>query len=444
MPTVYIWRPHGKDNPYGHVALATDKYYVSFWTAQVLESDDNDSDEEIQEESKAKRLKRKLTDLLSAVGVFKGHRGGLVLHQDLDKEYESEQDPVEYQIDATVTDEDVNSIYEDFLRFNGMDREDVTLARGEQLYKTRKEYEQLPPEEARLKVEEPEVPQKSLAKTGYSFSAELVTCKEEDYSVPFYHKQQSCVSFIFNLVQTAWLKHHPDQPIPILFKTPGVLIAPNIVRNNESGDMGEYAYEVPWFEEQVVQNYLLDPDTLLQHPAIGAFKICIGVVARPFKLFFPVIFTVSFLCRYFPWLVGFPLFVFLFYSYGCQLNSIFRLDWQQIRELLSIPLNYWMLFSILLLYYGNLFLTLYDMYEIVVFLLDDTNIEFVFFLFPPLWSLVCILEEKLSLVEKIDEAFTPLTYLWVVWKKGLGMIWNREISPLPSIPFFVEHTNDDV
>jgi hypothetical protein len=111
MPTVYIWRPHGEENPYGHVALATDKYYVSFWTAQVLF---DDSDEEIPGESKAKRLKRKLTDLLNAVGVFKGHRGGLVLHQDLDKEYESDQDLVEYQIDAIVTDEDDNSIYEEF------------------------------------------------------------------------------------------------------------------------------------------------------------------------------------------------------------------------------------------------------------------------------------------------------------------------------------------
>ena len=37
--------------------------------------------------------------------------------------------------------------------------------------------------------------------------------------------------------------------------------------------MGEYAYEVPWFQEQVVDKYLMDVGILLQNPAVSALKI---------------------------------------------------------------------------------------------------------------------------------------------------------------------------
>lgn len=364
MPTVYIWRPHGEDNPYGHVALATDKYYVSFWTAQVL----FDSDEEIQqEESKAKRLKRKLTDLLNAVGVFKGHRGGLVFHQDLDKEYETDQDPVEYQIDATLTNEDINSLYEDFLDYNGINPEDVTLARGEQLYKTRKEYEELPQEEARKVKEEPELPQKSMANTKYSFSVELVTCiKEDDDSVPFYHKQQSCVSFVFNLIQTTWLKHHPDRPIPVLFKTPGVLITSNVrSRNNECGKTGDYAYEVPWFEEQVVQNYLLTGD-IDNKSAPTAPVIKLGVFTRPFSLFWTVVIVTFFLCCLFPVHVGFTLKIVMSYRYGTMLYTVVRKwDRQHFKDLLKHPLNFWIFYYFYTVFYAHFAMMFMKMYEYI-------------------------------------------------------------------------------
>jgi hypothetical protein len=75
---------------------------------------------------------------------------------------------------------------------------------------------------------------------------------------------------------------------------------PNIVRNNESGDVGEYAYEeVPWLQEQVVDKYLMeDVGILLQNPAVFALKISLGILMRPFKVFFFVVFTSSFLCCY--------------------------------------------------------------------------------------------------------------------------------------------------
>ena len=38
--------------------------------------------------------------------------------------------------------------------------------------------------------------------------------------------------------------------------------------------MREYAYEVPWFQEQVVDKYLMeDVGILLQNPAVSALKI---------------------------------------------------------------------------------------------------------------------------------------------------------------------------
>jgi hypothetical protein len=171
----------------------------------------------------------------------------------------------------------------------------VTLERGEQIFKKYREYFEL----SAIRQAEGIIKElcKSLAKTQYSFSAELLVSEKDVESLSFYDKQQSCVSFTFNVNQRAWAEtSYPDQPIPILFKTPGVLIVPNIVRNNESGDVGEYAYEVPWFQEQVVDKYLMeDVGILLQNPAVFALKISLGILMRPFKVFFFVVFT-SFFC----------------------------------------------------------------------------------------------------------------------------------------------------
>jgi len=133
----------------------------------------------------------------------------------------------------------------EFLNYNRINAEDVTLERGEQIFKKYREYFELSAiRQAEGIIEEP---RKSLARTQYSFSAELLVSEKDVESLSFYDKQQSCVSFTFNVNQRAWAEtSYPDQPIPILFKTPRVLIVPKIVRNNESGDVGEYAYEVPW------------------------------------------------------------------------------------------------------------------------------------------------------------------------------------------------------
>lgn len=424
--TLSIYPPHGEENPYGHVALKTDKYYISFWTAQVLQSDESDEIDE-NEESKAKRIKRKLINALYALGVFKGHQGGLVIHQELDQEYEGNCNPIEYEINAVVSNEDVNSVYEEFLRYNEIDPEEVTLSKSDEIFKKRREYEALSAEEAKKVLEEPELPQKSLPKTQYSFSVELVREKEDESLLPFYHKQQSCVSFLFNLIQTAWLRHYPAQPIPIVFKTVGVLIVPNITRNNESGDVGEYAYDVPWFQEQVVEKFLVNAEILLQNPATTALNISLGVLTRPFKVFFPAIFGISFLCMYFPWLIGLPVQVMLLYSYGIELESIFRedRDLKQIQELLLIPLNFWVLVYIMLLYELSFFLVLVRISDMFTFLLENTSIEFTCLMVSLTLSIVLSLEEKLSIIRETKRALMPVFYFLMVWIKISPMLWNE-------------------
>ena len=110
MPTVYIWPPQRRGQPVWTCRLENNRLVLHqrFWTAQVLES--NESDE--IHENQTKRLKRKFIEALGAVGVFKGHRGGLVFCQSPDKEYEGECDPVQYEISATVNNDDINSVYE--------------------------------------------------------------------------------------------------------------------------------------------------------------------------------------------------------------------------------------------------------------------------------------------------------------------------------------------
>ncbi len=109
--------PHD-ENRAGHVAIATNKYYVSFWPANCLEKD-------------GKQTRTILNGFEFAIEV---HKGCLVFHQDLDKEYEGDCDPdYVHEIDAAkVSNEDLNAVIEEFLRYNEINPEDVTLAKGDE------------------------------------------------------------------------------------------------------------------------------------------------------------------------------------------------------------------------------------------------------------------------------------------------------------------------
>ncbi|XP_046638234.1 uncharacterized protein LOC124316369 [Daphnia pulicaria] len=320
MPTVYIWRPQGKTNPFGHVALKTDKFYISFWTSTGFSDD-------------------KIEQLKEVFDFVDGVRGAIVFNQNVDRKNENDFDPIEY-IDPIpfLRDEDINSIYEEFLRYNEINPEDVTLERGEQLFKKYQEYEELkkslPREEAK-KMKQPEVPEKSLPKTNYSFSVEFVSRKDES-EVPFYHQKQSCVSFVFNLIQMAWLENCSDYAIPIFYSD--VAGQSFFGRNVVSSDFKyrEFPFRVDWFEKEILKGKRWDLDascvsywTTTRDPFTlfnlfivlpgGIFFLILSFLFffSPF-LRYPVLF-VGFICTEAfsrnHWILSFFLMLFVYYIY---------------------------------------------------------------------------------------------------------------------------------
>ncbi|XP_046454119.1 uncharacterized protein LOC124201910 [Daphnia pulex] len=296
MPKIVIWMPR-KENEAGHVGIATNEYYVSFWPANCLEKDG------------------KLTSKTIFDGIefaIEVHKGCLVFHQDLDKEYEGDvdnkpRDPdCEHEIDAAkVSNEDLNAEIEEFLRYNEIDPEDVTLAKGEEKYQKYKQLSALlTPEEAE-RIED--LPVKSLAKTKYSIVTELVSSKDDD-SASFYNSHQSCVSFAFNLIQMAWLKLHPDQPIPIVNyeeaknakEIPMSYFATVCANSLLTGKIPKkFAYKVPWFEKEVVQRYLIITDELINQPIISG-QLEIEKEIRGMKSYFVLYFVLLLIGYFFP------------------------------------------------------------------------------------------------------------------------------------------------
>jgi hypothetical protein len=206
-------------------------------------------------------------------------KGCLVLHQSVDRNCERGCDPIEYEIiiKEASNNEDVNSVVEEFLRYNGINPEDVTIERVEELCKKRREYKLLPPEEAR-NVKEPEKPVKLLPKTesnSYN-SVELMSGNmTEDANEPFYHRQQSCVSLVFNVIQTVWLRRHQSSPL----SNPVQLIT----------DLPfQMFYKVPWLEK-VVKKHLTSrivtsSSTTMEWvdtvKTVGKLLICFGLTNR--------------------------------------------------------------------------------------------------------------------------------------------------------------------
>lgn len=186
MPTVYIWSPD-ENSRYGHAALQTDKYHISFWS----------------EDTVADCGKRRT--------ITEGIPGSLVFHQQLDMEYEEDRLPKTYQIDS-VTNEAINRIHEEFLLYNDIDPADVTMEAAEKLLEDKKT---------------PEVP---VGKTPYTFVVDIrgqlsvcdvllavihwYTSTRTGGSLlpanlvitgkpPWYHSKQSCLSLCYHMIQNA-------------------------------------------------------------------------------------------------------------------------------------------------------------------------------------------------------------------------------------------------
>ena len=164
-----------------------------------------------------------------------------------------------------------------------------------------------------------------------------------------------------------------------------------------------------------------------------ALKISLGILKRSLKVFSHRLFCAavshgSLACLAMHW---------FFIDILANLTLVFRADWQQFGQLLSIRLNYWMLFYIIMfmprfmLYYGYLFMMLYQMYDVLTVLLDNTGIVFTFPMGTLILAIIVLQEDKLSIIRETARAFTltPLIYLLSMWKRGFYMMWTNVIVP---------------
>jgi hypothetical protein len=227
MPTVFIWSPDS-NHRYGHAALQTNKYHISFWP-------DGDVKNELGVVSTA------------LVGV----EGCLIFHPELDRFYEGNRLPTATHHIVNATDEAINGIHEEFLRFNRIVPEDVTL------------------EAAEVLLDEYIQPERSVPITRYTFIAAVerqtffdAIHRNGGARVPFYHRKQSCVSFCFNIINAA--DPNPQVHIPISQMMP----SPSLTGLGRSVDLIQMflspprqpsgIFKVPWFENYVVEHWVAD------------------------------------------------------------------------------------------------------------------------------------------------------------------------------------------
>lgn len=167
--TILIWEPNPPDNNYGHAAIQTDKYHMSFWP-----------------DGSVKQMGAKKC-------VIKGIPASIVLHHLYDKQLEGNR-PATYTISLRNVDmEMVNMAFEELLNYNGIPHSDASLDKAEELI------EQI--------INNPQItdlPTRSLSRTLYSFWGSFRDgidflngiLKERD----FYKSKQSCTTFCLSLL----------------------------------------------------------------------------------------------------------------------------------------------------------------------------------------------------------------------------------------------------
>ena len=199
MPTVYIWYPD-KDHPYGHAALQTDKYHISFWP---------DGD-----------VKNDLGVARAVAG--NGVPGCLIFHPELDRFYEGIRLPTGiYELDQEkVTDEAINRIHEKFLHYNGIDTADVTLEAGEKL------------------VDQSTPPEVSVSKTKYAIVLYNIIYPSDFY----YEYVNNCVSFCSQVILQAGKRSFMNELV-------------DIITDNVTFPILDL-FTVPWFESHIKKNWV--------------------------------------------------------------------------------------------------------------------------------------------------------------------------------------------
>lgn len=184
-----IWKPNPPDNKYGHAALHTDKYHISFWPSQCLD--------------KTLRL-----------DALRGKvEASIVFAQEVDYNLENDRMPdFEHQL-VGITNEAVNEVYEKVLDCNRIAPSEVTLEKATEIMD---EWMALSPEE-RERLGSCYIHDrlaKKLITTSYSFldnlpnpsprSKHLKTGFMSAFNVlRFYHYPQCCTSFCLNIIKKA-------------------------------------------------------------------------------------------------------------------------------------------------------------------------------------------------------------------------------------------------
>ena len=177
---VYVWLP-AEGNTYGHVALETDRYYMSFWPRGDIKADG---------------------EVVKAAA--RGVDADIVYHRDLDFHLEGKREPEVINLPVNkVKDSAINDVLERFLRDNNVDPADVTL------------------EAAERKIDDflrtgsfDDHPQKQLSLTRYAYVSKFADATFINF-LDAYGKTrislrdpQSCTTFVLNAIVLSF----PAQP----------------------------------------------------------------------------------------------------------------------------------------------------------------------------------------------------------------------------------------
>ena len=259
MPTVLIWSPNPPENTYGHAALVTDNYYMSFWP-------NGDVKNELGVVSTA------------TVGV----EASIHYHNSMDYVCEGKRKPATYDIKAVVSDAEVDRVYEEFLRFNNINPEEVTLEAGCQ----------------KIANKQNNTPEKTLPKTLYKFTPTL-KCKPgtnklstttsqlmspfirlpmgmgsinalakgvneiAEYQSPesyrWYCRAQSCTSFCYHLIN--WTSRYPLIEANFAISALAGPILANSMFPIGNDDIPSFSFTVPLFEGIVKSHYMTEPSS---------------------------------------------------------------------------------------------------------------------------------------------------------------------------------------
>lgn len=168
-PLVRAWFPKG-ENLYGHVSIQTNNYYMSFWPDGSLTE-------------KKSHVKAGLS----------GVKASLHFHPDYDCTVEGNRRPDKRIYVKFVSCSDLDKLYEEFLAYNDVNPSAVNLQRGCDLR------------------DRGEIPAMAIDRTAYTFLPNL----KYKNSRPFYWDGQSCVSFVYHMIE--WTKRDISVTVTIEF-----------------------------------------------------------------------------------------------------------------------------------------------------------------------------------------------------------------------------------